>query len=526
MWYLLAMPSVAPEPKLQIALTLPGGITSGAFEAGAICALVGWIQEVNRRSPDAAEIDVITGASAGALTSLLAARALLGGDDPVSAFRRAWVIEPTLRALRGKGLWAPLSLQRARMVARDLLLAQSGLAAGYRQKTPITVDMPLACLRGFTEEPGAENALLGPDLTPATTRYLDWSTRTLGAIPPGAPPTGVEAEAWQSIIESAIASASHPVAFPATLLDRSALRSEYEAAGAMNLPDAEDLQLWYSDGGLLDNEPLAQCLTHVRAAPSTTARLLIVVRSHMHYPPESTDPAWTGAIRPRWTATLWRTLDLLITHSVTHDLSHAERINTRIGSIGDVANKLAELLGDTDDVRGELRLLQTAIEGEPEPTGAPLQTAATSRSGDKASKELIREILYSASGLAAKQHVQLAFFGPLVGNELIGVIDRRAREAHFKEGYSKMLTWIEGVPSFEQRLGIGLVRDAYTAADRKLQDSPARHAGTRPSRPTALRRDVQLWELGQRVAQVAVGDFIAHRRVRARRPAAPRRRQL
>src|SRR5437868_1744441 len=94
MWYADGSSASGPAPDaagavpadtaLRLALTLPGGIAPGTFEAGAICGLLAWVQELNALEPDTALVDVIAGASAGALSGLLAARVLLSGDDPVA----------------------------------------------------------------------------------------------------------------------------------------------------------------------------------------------------------------------------------------------------------------------------------------------------------------------------------------------------------------------------------------------------------------------------------------------------------
>src|SRR5690242_6213347 len=111
-----------PLPQLRIALSLPGEASLGSFQAGAVSALLVALREVNHRAAGAVRLDVITGASSGALTAVLAARALLGGQDPIAPLRRAWVSEPSLDALRGRDRLAPLSLDRARQVAREELV--------------------------------------------------------------------------------------------------------------------------------------------------------------------------------------------------------------------------------------------------------------------------------------------------------------------------------------------------------------------------------------------------------------------
>ena len=139
------MPSVDPLrprwrkvpllPQLRIALSLPGEASLGSFQAGAVCALLVALQRINEDDGDAARIDVVTGASSGSLTAVLAARALLGGQDPVGSLRRAWVTEPSLDALRGRDGRAPLTLDRARQVAREELARPRGPGRGAAHRS-------------------------------------------------------------------------------------------------------------------------------------------------------------------------------------------------------------------------------------------------------------------------------------------------------------------------------------------------------------------------------------------------------
>ena len=81
--------------KLRIALMLPGEASLGAFEAGAMSALLVGISAHNKQAgSEEIVVDVISGASSGALTAVIAARMLLSGQDPVAPLRRAWVQEP------------------------------------------------------------------------------------------------------------------------------------------------------------------------------------------------------------------------------------------------------------------------------------------------------------------------------------------------------------------------------------------------------------------------------------------------
>ena len=151
---------------------------------------------------------------------------------------------------------------------------------------------------------------------------------------------------WQYAVDAAIASASHPLAFPSVLLDRTAYRSEYVDREITNLPDGDELELWYADGGMLDRQPLGRCLDLVaekdKEDPRGDKRMVVLVRTDCDSAPEGSDPAWTGAAdAPDWGETLTRTLRMVTTHSLFEDLRRAGKINDQIERTDALAETLA-----------------------------------------------------------------------------------------------------------------------------------------------------------------------------------------
>src|SRR5690349_1431854 len=99
---------------LRLSLTLSGGASLGAFEAGAAAALVvGW-RHLRLEEDVDASIDAIGGASAGAIVGLFSAHCVLSGADPVALLREAWVEKVSLSLLRGRSADAPLSFEDLR----------------------------------------------------------------------------------------------------------------------------------------------------------------------------------------------------------------------------------------------------------------------------------------------------------------------------------------------------------------------------------------------------------------------------
>ena len=78
--------------QLRCTLTLPGAVALGAYEGGAVAALLSALRGIreNPQAPDVT-IDSISASSSGSLTALLVARCLVEGLDPVRVLHRAWV---------------------------------------------------------------------------------------------------------------------------------------------------------------------------------------------------------------------------------------------------------------------------------------------------------------------------------------------------------------------------------------------------------------------------------------------------
>ena len=75
--------------RLKLALTISGAVSLGAFEGGALAALLTGLQALDEGEDRPIEIDVIGGASAGSITGLLAAWVLQQGADPVALMEQA-----------------------------------------------------------------------------------------------------------------------------------------------------------------------------------------------------------------------------------------------------------------------------------------------------------------------------------------------------------------------------------------------------------------------------------------------------
>jgi Patatin-like phospholipase len=428
---------------LRIAMTLPGEASLGAFQAGAMSALVIALQRRNTDSPGALQLDAMTATSSGSLTAVLGAYALLTGQDPVAPLRRAWVIEPTVDALRGRDQRAPLTLDRAREVATELILTGAPPdPSDGAQAEPIRVNFALTSLRGFTYRIRGLQKSNG-DGTPATT-HLDWAEHEL-----------TPAADWRDVVDSAIASASHPAAFPPILLDRGPLKERYEENGVEDFPECP--VIWYADGGLLDREPLGRCLKLVHGDdPKKRRRVVLLLRPEPDIGLLENDPAWTEADdEPSWTTTLGRALRIVVTHSLYEDLRRVQRVNTRIQWNEDVAAELDSLIANKAKAMDVLGALRDRIRSEKDATstGGP-------RDRDEPADnlpDLLVQVLAEASGLAGKRPIDVhvvsaAAAADVAGGSLLnfgGFLSERLRANDFLVGYLAMVTWMRGCDAFE-----------------------------------------------------------------------------
>jgi predicted acylesterase/phospholipase RssA len=431
---------------------LPGEASLGAFEAGAMSALVVGVQAVNAKaSEDRVVVDVLSGSSSGALTSVLAARMLLSGQDPVPPLRRAWVQEPSIKALCGQGRGARLSLDRARDVAYDILSAEPPVT-GFPQRADVTVAFALTCLRGFTYE------MIGRKTTRPiqATSFADSATVTFKAAGDARGFTDV----WDKAVDSAIASASHPLAFPPALLNREDEREEYLKRGIRNLPDdGEELELWYADGGMLDRQPLGRCLDLVAqkdkgTEPEEITRMVVLVRTDCDSAPEPSDPVWTAAgDTPDWGATLTRTLRVVTTHSLFEDLRRAEKTNNQLAWARSLAARLAGAVSEADEgaVKDALRAQVAEINREradPTPVARLEREPADDEEPDTL-LELLERTLMLATGLQSKLQVDISEVvgrhSEVAGASLArfgGFFAERTRAHDFLLGYRNMLIWM------------------------------------------------------------------------------------
>lgn len=450
--------------KLRLSLTLPGAVSLGAYEGGALAALLVAVQELGESN---VVVDSIACASAGSMTGLLAAGALLRGADPIKLFTEAWVKKPSIKAMmRHPSTDSPLSSDACSAIAHDVLGAMDEADGPYttRQREPILLSMALTSLAGLTYT----LPTVARETPVQASTYLDWYSTKLTHHQ--------EPNDYVDLAERAIASGSNPIGFPPKKLDRSKDRAAYEAAGLEGFP--ADGLFWYSDGGAVDNEPIGRTIdlaAEVRKeVGKDDPRLFLLI----HPDPAAPSPGytmWSGdAPLPPWLRAAARAFSISRTQSIYEDLKRLEKVNSRLQWSNTVAGAIAAAVDGAalavglsdeqakqlqahlaskttqalDDIRAKRRSVEDVAHRAPRDVHpAPKEFPA-----------LLATLMQAATGLEDKHTITVEVVSPTIDPEVAeppakqlagaflfhfgGFFDVRFRQNDFALGYRNMQYWL------------------------------------------------------------------------------------
>ena len=262
-------------PK-RLAITIAGAVSLGSYEAGVLYEVLDAIHQHNcvPGTPDEEriEIDVLTGASAGAMTAAIVAQKMLYAADEFrdpydNPLYNVWVKQINLVGLLNTTNGgspeseSPLrSIFSSNMVER---IAAGSLTARYESgEVPprvthmaaaksISLGMTLTNLNGVD---------YGYDMQPngkyIYTQHEDQLTRVVSV-------GGTDhREIWEEIRDASVASGAYPLAFRAKELERK--RADYTKGNLEPWTD-DPSRFTYTDGGVLQNEPLGMAKKLVNA---------------------------------------------------------------------------------------------------------------------------------------------------------------------------------------------------------------------------------------------------------------------
>jgi predicted acylesterase/phospholipase RssA len=501
---------------LRFYVTLSGGASLGAYEAGAAASLALAARYLDAQEGHETSVDAIGGASAGALVGFFTAHALLEGLDPEALLHETWVERVSLPLLRARDSNALLSFDQLRERVPEVLAPDGPARADpggvdYRQNRSLALHVQLTGLRGLTYP--IRGLRRGSPASAAT--YADWERFELE---PGAGVEQMLEPAGRSPLDFVLASAASPGGFAPRVLDRRPDAEAYERHGIENFPQSG--HLWYTDGGLLGSEPLGRVIAagrtlHGDGEGSRGIHLLIDPRSENasldRWSDPDADPSWqTGASRA---------LAILSEQSLFDDMRRIEKDNSRIEWVDRLADRLGERLDEeaASSLREFIREISSERAEMRVEEGDPKHDETDA--ADLEPTELLRRALCEIGELVGKDRVSIDVISPLVladssdgdvGSLLAGefmgdfggFLSRELRVSDFALGYQSTIAWLDqGLPACGLDEEIVRRTVSFVESKRRYDIDAVRSGDAEPS-DLSLADRLELVRLGAHLARV------------------------
>ena len=322
----------------KIALILGGGGSLGTYTAGAVTELFRGL--AGNRSGATVQVGALAGASSGALIAALAARALVVNPNLVPWIGAAWI--------RGMDAEVLLSTNRSRSSLLDAevleemtrALITAGPASDDEPSPllaePLGLGITLSSLHGIRYQL-RYGFLNRPDRSFGTRLFDDWAAFELS------PADSAGAPVWEEVRQAAVASASFPFAFPPRRLER---RGSHFRGSV--LEDLGELDMWYTDGGLFNNEPirLAKRLVARAGSEGDDWRFVFVDPTLRDPPP---DEVAEGAAPGSAVQVASLVARALLGQGSAKDWIRANRTNERLAILDSLVDRLPEIADSLTD---------------------------------------------------------------------------------------------------------------------------------------------------------------------------------
>lgn len=330
----------------RIALTLAGGVSLGAYQAGATYELL-WALAHRTDPREPVLIDVLTGASAGAMNAAVIARALLYDRSAADELYRAWVKEVSAADLLNDTMASDeprtslFSDRPIRKLAGRILETPPVRTYPHPAEPPdLRMALTLSNLNGINYALGYTNVPGGFD----TTIFSDWIVFRLGR---DAPETFSPARVWRSIARAATASGAFPFAFPTVRLERHL--ADYVRSEIYDADEDATREFTYVDGGLFNNEPVGLARDMVEGLEAADPRIERDRRIHILVDPYVGSNAAVADFPEAplgYRLLFGRLLDAVLGEASKRDWIRASRINIRLRWQDELLIRVAEAVAD------------------------------------------------------------------------------------------------------------------------------------------------------------------------------------
>ena len=326
-------------PK-KLAITVAGAVSLGSYEAGVLYELLDAIDQHDRNAAtsddDRIVIDVLTGASAGGMTAIILAQKLLYSADEFrgpydNPLYNTWVKRISLAGLQAtqddeSALNSLFSSNLVEAISREALMQRYAAMPPPPAKAyagvgdAIRVGVALTNLNGVG---------YGYPVTPdGQFDYIDYGDQLTRQVIGASCDTP---DFWEPLRQAAVASGAFPIAFRPQDIQRSA-KTEPDDYTNQNLEpwDRDPMQFTYSDGGILQNQPLGMA-----------KNLVDLIDVHMHQEerfylfvsPHAKDPDANDsfhAANADYLHLIQRLIDVVMGQSGFEDWITAQGVNHRV----------------------------------------------------------------------------------------------------------------------------------------------------------------------------------------------------
>ena len=298
--------------KKKIALVTSGAVSLGAYEAGVLYELFTVARQLAASGNFDYEIDVITGASAGSVNSVVFGLSTVYNPIFIKYLKDIWVDDLSIgHLLFALGSLTSHSLFSDRVIKNVQKRIIKSFKVDPDKNLPNRVQIGIT-LSNFS---GIPYWLDYPKLNKGYkfTTFADWYRLELSrSLPPSK-------QQLEYLTEAAAASGAFPVAFPARKLKRSL--ADYVGTA---LTAKDDLNFTYLDGGIFNNEPINRAIELARKLDNGDERIYLLISPN---PPE---PLARFSNKPVITDVLKRLVYAVMTEAHFRDWKDAIKINKRL----------------------------------------------------------------------------------------------------------------------------------------------------------------------------------------------------